>query len=326
MVPLHRFIFIILLLTCIPTIEAGEVLRDTSYSLNSAFLKVRKKYPEANIEPIVNNKNQIKHVKELIYTSFISPQFGTKNLKLDLFLPNDSHLHPAVIMVHGGGWRSGDKSMENGMATELALAGFVAIPIEYRLSMEAKYPAAIIDIKSAICWVKANANHYNIDTTRIAIEGNSAGGQLATLVGLTPNSNQFIKSPQNMLISDAVKAIINIDGVVDFLAPASLNLPRTSTSPDVAWLGGTYEQIPQIWKEASPIFHLNEKSVPILFINSAQHRFHAGEAEMVDLMNQFSIYHEIEEIENAPHTFWLFSPWQKQTTSAMIRFLHKVFE
>ena len=99
---------------------------------------------------------------------------------IDAFTPKQSSAkRVAVIMIHGGGWRSGNRMQHWPLAESLAHLGYVCFTPEYRLSTEALFPAAVYDIKAAIRWVKGNASKYNIDTTRIAIAGFSAGGELA---------------------------------------------------------------------------------------------------------------------------------------------------
>ena len=136
------------------------------------------------------------------------------------------------------GWASGNKSMEAPMAQQVASRGYVTIPVEYRLTPEARYPAAVHDIKAAIRWVRANADRYNIDTTRIAIEGNSAGGLLAALMGTTGNVALFEGNEGNLTHSSNVHAVINIDGMVDFLAPTHLVANVQKPNPVHPWLGG----------------------------------------------------------------------------------------
>lgn len=305
-------------------IDAVEIPRDTSYTVLQSFKKLQKKYPD--ISPATTDLPPAIIVnRDVIYSSFSTIKYGVRSLTLDVFQPKTGRNHPAIIMVHGGGWRSGNKSMEAAMAIRLAQAGFVAVPVEYRLSLEAKYPAAVTDIKAAIKWIKLNADRFAIDTTKIAIEGNSAGGQLATLVGMTNGLDKFDDDRNGGKVTSRVNAVIDIDGVVDFLAPLSLNMPRTGISADVAWIGATFEENPQRWKEASPIFYVNEKSVPVLFVNSSQHRFHAGEDEMVGLLRQYGVSVAVEEIPDAPHTFWLFHPWHNHTVESMIGFLNLQF-
>ena len=129
--------------------------------------------------------------RNIVYTTLATTPFGKRDLRLDIFRPGKAGKYPALIMIHGGGWRSGTKEMQVPMAEMLAAEGFVTIPVEYQLSLEAKYPAAVYNIKSAIRWVHANADKYGIDTSKIAISGCSAGGHLASLVGMTNAVQSF---------------------------------------------------------------------------------------------------------------------------------------
>jgi acetyl esterase/lipase len=241
-----------------------------------------------------------------------------------LFRPAKTGKYPLLIMIHGGGWRSGDRKMQVPMAQRIASNGFVTAVVEYQLSPEAKYPAAVYNIKAAIRWLRANADKYGVDTSRIAISGCSAGGQLAALVGMTNGINKFEGNQGTINYSSHVDAVIDIDGVLDFLAPSSLNLVRQPDSPDIQWLGGSFTEKPDIWKEASAIFWVNAKSVPVLFINSGYSRFHSGQDEMIGMMKEMNIYNEVHKFDVLVHPFWLFHPWMEPTTNYMVEFLRKV--
>lgn len=300
-----------------------HIKKDTSYTVYQTYIKVKKQFPNVKIvKPF--ETTDVKTYENLVYKSIVNEDIK-RQLHLDVFRPANTKKYPALIMVHGGGWRSGNKSMQTAIAQRIAQKGFVVVPVEYRLSDEAKYPAAIHDIKAAIRWVKDYANIYNIDTTKIAIEGESAGGQLATLVAMTNNVALFEGDKSGSNSSSTVHAAIDVDGVVDFLAPNSLNMPRKRESADVFWLGGYFEEIPLVWKEASPIFWVNKNSVPTLFIASGVPRFHAGRDEMIDLLNQHGIYSESHTIANSPHSFWLFDPWFDPTVKYIVSFLQKIF-
>jgi pectinesterase len=262
-----------------------------------------------------------------VYATIEKTPFGKRELHLDIFRPKDNQKYPAVIMVHGGGWRSGTRSMQVPMAQMLATRGFVTIPIEYQLSLEAQYPAAVHNLKAGIRFIRENAEKYGIDTSRIAISGCSAGGQLAALVGLTNGVQQFEGDQGITGIHSNVHAIIDIDGVVDFLAPASLNLIRKPDAADVAWLGGTFEEKPAIWKNASPIFWAAERTaVPMLFLNSGFSRFHAGQDELIGMMKEWGICTEVHQFNVKVHPFWLFHPWVDGTIDYMNEFLKKVLK
>jgi acetyl esterase/lipase len=123
---------------------------------------------------------------DLTYSSLA----GYRPLRLDLYRPESTSTpHPLVIYVHGGGWQSGHTrhsgAFENwpGVLASIAARGYVVTSLEYRLSGEAPFPAAIQDVKSAIRWLRTHAAEYGIDKQRAVIWGGSAGGQLAALAG-----------------------------------------------------------------------------------------------------------------------------------------------
>lgn len=317
---LSAFLFI-----CTSYIVADTFEKDTSYTTNQTWQKIKKKYPETKIVSAIQDRNLISK-EDVVYKTIYSKNDEKRELHLDIYRPAQKGKFPALIMIHGGGWRSGNKSMEKPMAQHIALEGFVTIAVEYRLSLEAKYPAAIHDIKSAIRWIKDNSEQYGIDTTKIAIEGESAGGQLAMLVAMTNNVDKFEGDKNRSTSSSTVHAAIDVDGVVDFLAPNSLNTPRKPDSPDAFWLGGIFEEKPMLWKDASPIYWVGKNSVPVLFITSSVPRFHAGRDEMIDILNQNGIYSESHSIADSPHSFWLFEPWFEPTKDYILVFLTKLFK
>jgi acetyl esterase/lipase len=231
-------------------------------------------------------------------------------LHLDAFYKKSKQQHPAVVLVHGGGWKSGNKSQMEAIAIAMAAKGYSCFTIEYRLSLEAIYPAAVQDIKEAIQFIRKNANLYNVDETKVALVGCSSGGQLAALIGTT-----------NTIPGTAVQAIIDMDGILAFKHPESEEGKEASL-----WLGGDYESKPEIWEEASALTHVNSKTPPILFINSDKPRFHAGRDDMIAILNQFTIYNEVITIPNAPHSFWFYDPWFSSIIDYSAQFLDKVFK
>ncbi|RXK60681.1 alpha/beta hydrolase [Lacibacter luteus] len=299
---------------------------DSSYSVANVYKQIHKEFPHA-VPAKDSVPANVTAYRNLVYTTLPQTAFGKRELHLDVFTPTAKGMYPALIMIHGGGWRSGTRSMQVPMAQMLAAKGFVTIPVEYQLSLEAKYPAAVYNIKSAIRWVKANAAKYNIDTNRIAISGCSAGGQLASLVGMTNNVLQFEGDHGNTGTGSTVKAIVDIDGVLDFLAPASLNLERKPNSPDIEWLGGSFAEKPLIWKEASAIYWAKPTTaLPILFLNSGYSRFHAGQDELIGMMNEWGLYTQVHKFNVMVHPFWLFHPWVDETVDVTAAFLHKVLK
>lgn len=323
---------LMMFLLCIPFSKTWSQINgypnipcDTTFNVPRVYRQIHKDFPYA--VPLADSVPAgVKAYRNMVYTQLGDTPFGPRDLRVDLFTPEKPGQYPALIMVHGGGWRAGEKSLQVPMAQRIAARGFVTVAVEYQLSLEARYPAAIYNIKAAIRWMRANAILFNIDTTRIAISGCSAGGQLAMLVGMTNGVQQFEGSMGNTDHSSAVQSIIDIDGVIDFMAPTSLNLNRKPDSPDIFWLEGSFLERPDRWKEASSIFWANEKSVPVLFLNSGYSRFHAGQDELIGMMNEWGIYHEVHKFDYKIHPFWLFSPWAEQTIDYMVAFLQKTMK
>ena len=206
------------------------------------------------------------------------------------------------------------------MAQHLAKNGYVGVAVQYRLSKEAKYPAAVIDLKDALRWMRKNAKEYHINPDKIAVLGASAGAQLATLIGVTPNSE--IYGEQEEKISSEVQAIINIDGIVSFIHPEA----AAEGSYAGFWLGSLKDANFKNWKEASPLEYVNGQTPPTLFINSSMPRFHAGRDDMIEKLNEYGIYNEVHTIEGSPHSFWLMHPWFEPTLDHTVSFLDKVFK
>jgi pectinesterase len=303
---------------------AGTAPRDTSFTVYGAYIKESRKYPFIRIvKPLL--PEGVKADTNVVYASY-----GERALCMDVFYPADERggTFPAVILVHGGAWRSGDRSQQIPMAERLAAEGYVSAAVEYRLSGEARFPAAVFDLKAAVRFIRANALKYRVDPGRIAVLGCSAGGQLAALVGITNGRMEFEGGGGHPDESSGVQAIVDVDGVLDMTAPDSKKYDDDPQKPSAAalWLGGSYKTMPDRWKEASPLFYVDPKSPPILFVNSSQPRFHAGRDEMIERLRTFGIKYEMCTMPDTPHPFWLFHPWFEKTLERIVHFLDSVFD
>ena len=110
---------------------------------------------------------------------------GDRELLLDAFIPNDEGEYPAVLVVHGGAWRSGNRKQLRAYATALAERGFVCFAIDYRLAPKHKFPAQIEDCRAAVKWIRENASKYKVNPERLGAIGYSAGGHLVSLLATT---------------------------------------------------------------------------------------------------------------------------------------------
>jgi acetyl esterase/lipase len=295
--------------------------QDTSFNIRSEFQKQVRQFPQITIA--MPDTTQLVIRKDLVYK-----RYGKRSLHLDLFISKDTkHRQPAVIFIHGGGWRSGNRTMDWPMAAALAKRGYATLCVEYRLSTEALYPAAVMDIQSAVLWVSRHASDYGIDADKITLAGTSSGGQLAALAGTLNGAVSFPGTLMKKRLQKEIRAVVDIDGVLAFIHPESGEGVDKPGKPSAAtlWLGASKEQRPDIWYQASPLTHVNDHSAPILFINSSIPRFHAGRSDFIQKLDSLRIYSEIHTIDDTPHTFWLFHPWFNQSIEIMDCFLRKIF-
>ncbi|HTY36683.1 MAG TPA: alpha/beta hydrolase [Bacteroidota bacterium] len=298
-----------------------EIPRDTSFTISNTVPKVLKEYPTVTLVAAAVPPG-VKAMENIVYATD-----GARALHLDLFMPEEksSTPRPCVLIIHGGGWRSGNRQMEWPMAQHLAVKGYVTAAVEYRLSVEAMYPTGIYDLKAAIRWLRAHASSYNIDPEKFAAYGCSAGGELAAFLGTTGDMKKFEGTVGETGSSSRIQAVVDIDGILDFSDPAESGKDTDPAKPSAgkAWFGGSFKEKPERWKEASPIHYLSKKTAPILFVNSSQPRFHAGRDEGIGILKQFGVYTEVHTIANTPHPFWLFHPWFDEALGYIVSFLDK---
>ncbi len=296
---------------------------DTSYSTFSAFQQTKKHFPDVTIVHQFNYPD-VAEEKGLTYCAI-----SHRNLLIDAFTPKKNGLKkiPAVIMIHGGGWRSGNPSQHYPLAERLAHLGYACFTPEYRLSTEALFPAAVYDTKAAIRWVKVNAAIYNVDTSKIVIAGFSAGGELAAFMGTTGNMPLFEGCDCNSGATTNVAAVIDIDGTLSFTNSESGEGDDSKhTSAATYWFGYPKKANKGLWESASPLSYVSSETPPTLFVNSGVARMHAGREDYVHVLESNGIYAEVHTFEGAPHSFCLFNPWFEPTIKYMDGFLKKVFQ
>lgn len=323
------WISLLIVMTLLPACRSITEIHDpnNTYTPETTYQKLISEYPFITIArrevPI-----SVTEIKNLTYV-----RYGNRALQLDLYLPKNKIQQkvPAIIFIHGGGWRSGYRTNFTPFAIAMAERGYAAATISYRLSPEAQYPAAIQDAKAAIYWLRQHAKKYHINPNKIAIAGGSAGGQIASLTGVTDGVKKFDPAFKPFVLkksSSRVQAIINIDGLSDFTSEDALfyeDDPKKNPSAAGAWFGGRYHEKTDLWTEASPIVYVNHNTPPILFLISNQERFSLGHKDMIEKMKPFNIPYQVTKIPGTPHSFWLFDPWLKPSADAVEKFLNEQF-
>ncbi|MCU4675268.1 alpha/beta hydrolase [Catenovulum sp. 2E275] len=312
--------------------SAAEFLVDDGYTVQERYDRYVKTEPGlAYPDPQLAEGMRIYQDRAYAYPNQTTQL--NRMLHLDIYQPKltANQTAPGVMLIHGGGWRSGNKSHMFALANELVKRGYIVFTPEYRLSTEAQFPAGLVDLNNAILWIKANAKQYQLDINKLAIGGGSSGGHMAALLGFSGSTGHFIdaSNPLQKTFNTKVNAIIDMDGVVGLTTPEALEYEnkKGKNSAMGLWLGASYQDDKKLWEQASPLLYINEHSPALLFISSGQMRFAAGyqqakaKLEVLNIATEFYLVQQPQTI----HTFWLFEPWLSKTADKIDLFLKKAF-
>lgn len=207
-----------------------------------------------------------KDVKDVVYG-----EVGDRTLLLDLYFPKENTKPHLVVWIHGGAWHSGSKASP---PLSFIRSGYALASVDYRLSTEAKFPAAIHDIKASIRYLRANAEKYGYRADKIVIAGSSAGGHLAALVGVTNNDNTLEGNVGKFIdTSSSVQAIIDYYGPTNFTTILKQSTPHGVgvRGPAMALLlGNTVDNVPELAKQASPALQVDANDPPLLIFHGDQ--------------------------------------------------------
>ncbi len=191
---------------------------------------------------------------------------GTRELQLDVAVPKTgTGPFPCVVFLYGGGWQVGSRKDMNAFMEGVAKIGYVGVAAEYRLVPGAVFPAQVEDCKAAVRWVRANAAKYRVNPEKIGVVGFSAGGHLASMLGVTGKEDGMEGDAGNADQSSKVQAVVNVFGPTDFCARNWDK--KLETSVIVPFLGGTFEEKGETYKKASPITYVKKDSPAFLFIH-----------------------------------------------------------
>lgn len=192
---------------------------------------------------------------------------GGRPLYLDIYEPKKpiAKPMPAVIWIHGGGWRTGQK-IPAPFAVQIASEGFFAVSINYRVSSEARFPAAVYDAKCAVRWIRANAAQYGVNPDRIGVSGGSAGGHLALMVGLVQDTDGL--EPDFCLpgVPTNVSAVLSYYGPTNLISMVG-SAGQANRGLLSLFLGASIEEAPDLYRKASPITYVSVDDPPVLMIH-----------------------------------------------------------
>lgn len=226
-----------------------------------------------------------------------------QHLKLNIARPKGDGPFPAVVCIHGGGFRAGKRESYDALTIKLAERGYVAVTVSYRLAPKYPFPAAIHDTKAAVRWLRAHAKQYHIDPDRIGTTGGSAGGHLAQFLGVTGDVKEFEGTGGHAEQSSKVKCVVNVYGPSDFTKSYGKSVDAAEVLP--LFLGGNLEKARALHIKASPLYWVTPNAAPTLFIHGTEDKYvHVEQAEWIhDKLKAASVETELLKLEGAGHGF-----------------------
>lgn len=227
-----------------------------------------------------------------------------QHLQLNIARPKKSDGPvPAVLCIHGGGFRAGKRESYDAQCIRLAQHGYVAMTVSYRLAPKFPFPAAIHDVKAAVRWARANATKYQIDPERIGVTGGSAGGHLAQFLGVTADVKEFEGKGGNADQSSKVACVVNVYGPSDFTKSYGKSVDAAEVLP--LFLGGNLETARKRHIQASPLYWVTPNAAPTLCIHGTNDKYVAHEQAvwLIDKLKAASVEAELVTLEGAGHGF-----------------------
>ena len=226
---------------------------------------------------------------------------GGRELRCDVYSPPSLREHaPGLLLLHGGGWRMGERGMMRDYGLRFAAEGFVCVAPEYRLTPESPWPAQIEDVKAAIRWVHAASSDLQIDTSRIAALGSSAGAHLALLAAGTPAAPEFAGSGGSEGASETLAAVVAIFPPTVFYVGDE----RThGASPAHALMGDAATEAAA--RAASPLTYVSRAFPPTLLLHGTADKVVPASASMVmyEALVRAAVPVELHMYAEQPHGF-----------------------
>jgi pectinesterase len=230
---------------------------------------------------------------------------------------------PAMVFIHGGCWLFGDKHQFYRQSARLAEKyDMFCVSIDYRLSGEAMYPAALHDSKAAVRWVHSVAAEHNIDTSRIAVAGGSCGAHLAALVAVTNGLDQFEGDGGHADSSSDVHLAVLFNGHNDLVHYAKIGMGLSMMTP---FFGGTFDEVPDLYREASPVQWATKDAPPMLFLHGDQDEGMHQSIIMAGRLKPLGVPAEVEIYKGVGHAWFNGEQEWQDTMDRVEEFLVKYF-
>jgi acetyl esterase/lipase len=262
-----------------------------------------------DLQPLPEPRKTLTHAN-----CVVSAPLGYRPLLLDLHVPPGDGPFPVVLWIHGGGWLTGSRvwTVDQRFHERMIARGYAVADVDYRLALEATYPAQQADIDAAIRWLRHHCDALRIDPGRFAVLGESAGGQLAAIAGLTGAGDTAIQA------------------VVTWYGPADLSTLRNQDDPftgPALLLGGPLSERTAFAKLASPLHNIHPEAPPFLLVHGTEDEIvpFAEAAGFAEALRALGVRCDLLPVEGAGHVFAGASVDVGTLTEAGADFLDSVF-
>jgi acetyl esterase/lipase len=249
---------------------------------------------------------------------------GDEKLHLDIAWPkNVKEPLPCIVFIHGGGWAAGRRTVHTPQIQDTAKAGYVAATVTYRLAPKHLFPAQIEDVKCAVRFLRAKADEYHIDKSRIGAIGFSAGAHLSMMLGAMDKEDGLEGNGGHADQSSKVQAVVSYFGPTDLTReypPASRNIVKN-------FIGGTLAEKADAYKRASPITYVNAGDAPMLLLQGSRDELvpHDQAVVMADALTKAGVPGRVELMLGARHG-WGGKEGRRTTNVAMDFFAEQLKE
>jgi acetyl esterase/lipase len=222
------------------------------------------------------------------------------SLKLDAYVPGSPGPHSGVIVIHGGGFRFGDRTWGTDLATALLGADFAAFSIGYRLAPEFPFPAAVDDVRAAVAWVRAHAAEYGVDPGKIGAIGESAGGHLAAMLAVLGGNS--LDTGSRIAAAVAWSGPMDLHALVrdagDVVVAESLTIRELVEG----FLGCRGYSCTRRFRKASPVRFVDPSDAPMLLVSSVGEYIPIGQArEMAAELRRAGVSVRVIEMSGDQH-------------------------
>jgi acetyl esterase/lipase len=259
----------------------------------------------------------VKEIKDIEYKNI-----DGKSMQLDLYLPENSDQPvPLLVFVHGGGWKSGKRSDYLVYLVAFAKKGFATASVSYRLRNDALYPACADDVTDAIRWLADNGRQYHYDPSRMALIGGSAGGHLVMLAAYGWQESGTLANTDTLIQNNwKIKAVVN------FYGPCDLTTDFAKTHPLVTGLlGNTYNETPELFRQASPLTWLDKNDPPtLIFHGTCDQTVPVSQSDtLYRRLQHLGVQSEYKRLPGWPHTMDLVQRVNTFSQSKMEKFFER---